>query len=97
AAAWNPSITGTKSEDTILADADGHQFLTRGGNWPTLTVEHDGQRLEFVDVLRGTAARHGDRRCLTYRHDDQRDEYSYAQVLEQSLRVAALLRARGVE
>lgn len=51
AAAWNPSITGTKSEDTIVATQDGHEFLTRHGEWPMLTVEHDGQRLEFADVL----------------------------------------------
>jgi Xaa-Pro dipeptidase len=51
AVAWNPSITGTKSEDTIVVSSDGHQFLTRHGEWPMLTVEHDGQRLEFADVL----------------------------------------------
>jgi antitoxin VapB len=51
AAAWNPSITGTKSEDTIVVTADGHDFLTRHGEWPVLTVEHEGQRLQFADVL----------------------------------------------
>lgn len=51
AAAWNPSITGTKSEDTILVSDAGHEFLTRHGQWPMLAVEHDGQRLEFADVL----------------------------------------------
>ena len=51
AVAWNPSITGTKSEDTIVVSDDGHQFLTRHGEWPMLTVEHEGQRLEFADVL----------------------------------------------
>jgi Xaa-Pro dipeptidase len=51
AAAWNPSITGTKSEDTIVVSDEGHQFLTRHGEWPMLTVEHAGQRMEFADVL----------------------------------------------
>jgi Xaa-Pro aminopeptidase len=51
AAAWNPSITGTKSEDTIVVSDEGHQFLTRHGEWPMLMVEHDGRRLEFADVL----------------------------------------------
>jgi Xaa-Pro aminopeptidase len=51
AAAWNPSITGTKSEDTIIATAEGHEFLTRHGEWPMLTVEHDGERHDYPDVL----------------------------------------------
>jgi Xaa-Pro aminopeptidase len=51
AAAWNPSITGTKSEDTIVVSEEGHQFLTRHGEWPMLTVEQAGQRMEFADVL----------------------------------------------
>lgn len=51
AAAWNPSITGTKSEDTIVVSGDQHQFLTRHGEWPMLHVEHGGQRLDFADVL----------------------------------------------
>jgi len=58
AAAWNPSITGTKSEDTIVVTGDGHEFLTRHGEWPILTVEHEGQRLPFADVLtRGQVVR----------------------------------------
>lgn len=51
AAAWNPSITGTKSEDTIVVTSDGHEFLTRHGEWPMLSVEHEGQRMQFADVL----------------------------------------------
>lgn len=39
AAAWNPSITGTKSEDTIVVTSDGHEFLTRDGEWPMVDVE----------------------------------------------------------
>ncbi len=39
AAAWNPSITGTKSEDTIVVSDQGHEFLTRHGEWPMLDVE----------------------------------------------------------
>ena len=36
--AWNPSIAGTKSEDTILATARGPEILTRTGHWPMLEV-----------------------------------------------------------
>lgn len=36
---WNPSITDTKSEDTILLSENGPETLTRSGNWPELEVE----------------------------------------------------------
>ena len=46
AVAWNPTITGVKSEDTVLVGPDGPEVLTRTGAWPELTVdlggEHDG-------------------------------------------------------
>jgi len=41
--AWNPSIAGTKSEDTILATERGPEILTRTGHWPMLAVKL-GQR-----------------------------------------------------
>jgi hypothetical protein len=31
---WNPSITGTKSEDTILVRADAPEIVTETGGWP---------------------------------------------------------------
>jgi len=43
--AWNPSIAGIKSEDTVLVTADGqHEVLTRAANskWPTVQVEVPG-------------------------------------------------------
>jgi long-chain acyl-CoA synthetase len=51
----------------------------------------------LVDLVREKAAAYGGNRCLTYRHDGQRDEYTYADLLDRGLRVASLLRARGVE
>ena len=36
---WNPSITGVKSEDTILLTDGGAEVLTRTGSWPELEVE----------------------------------------------------------
>jgi Xaa-Pro aminopeptidase len=38
---WNPSITGTKSEDTILVGDAGNDVLTSIDGWPTLTVTVD--------------------------------------------------------
>lgn len=36
--AWNPSITGTKSEDTILVTPTGSEVLTVTPGWPLLPV-----------------------------------------------------------
>jgi Xaa-Pro aminopeptidase len=33
---WNPSITGTKSEDTILIREGEHEIVTATGGWPVL-------------------------------------------------------------
>jgi antitoxin VapB len=46
--AWNPSITGTKSEDTILVAPEGqpNEILTATPGWPMLSVTVDGQTYE---------------------------------------------------
>ena len=49
--AWNPSITGTKSEDTILATDKGPALLTRPVDWPTLEVEFAGRTVPRADIL----------------------------------------------
>ncbi len=36
---WNPSITGTKSEDTVLLTENTPEVLTRTGDWPELEME----------------------------------------------------------
>jgi antitoxin VapB len=41
--AWNPSITGAKSEDTMVVGEDGYQVLTTISDWPMLSVSVEGQ------------------------------------------------------
>jgi long-chain acyl-CoA synthetase len=50
----------------------------------------------IVDMLRRSAETYGGSRCLVYRTEQDRTEYTYADLLDRSLRVAAMLRARGV-
>ena len=49
--AWNPSVTGTKSEDTFLVGKDGNELLTVVDGWPTLTVEAEGVTIQRPAVL----------------------------------------------
>ena len=49
--AWNPSITGTKSEDTIIAMADQTEVLSTDEQWPILEVEYAGDKLARPDIL----------------------------------------------
>lgn len=49
--AWNPSIAGTKSEDTILAGPDGPEILSASPDWPLLEVEAFDRRVARPDIL----------------------------------------------
>jgi len=49
--AWNPSITGTKSEDTILVGEAGNEVLTAIENWPMLPVAVNGQTFARPAIL----------------------------------------------
>ncbi len=49
--AWNPSIRGTKSEDTILCRPDGGQLLAGPTDWPTITVRWRDHRIPRPDIL----------------------------------------------
>ncbi len=49
--AWNPSITGCKSEDTILVGEAGNQILTVIPGWPVIPIEIDGQTIARPDIL----------------------------------------------
>lgn len=49
--AWNPSITGTKSEDTILVGESGNEIISAIPGWPMLSVSIDGQPWQRPAVL----------------------------------------------
>ena len=45
--AWNPTITGTKVEDTALVTGDSIEIITSSPGWPTIEIEG---RLQASDV-----------------------------------------------
>jgi len=49
--AWNPSIAGTKSEDTILCRQTGPELLAEPTDWPVLDAEWRGFRIQRPDIL----------------------------------------------
>ena len=49
--AWNPSITGTKVEETCLTSADGAELLTSTADWPRIVVNVNGRDYASPDVL----------------------------------------------
>jgi Xaa-Pro aminopeptidase len=52
AVAWNPSITGTKVEDTLLVDGDRLEVITASPAWPVLHASVGGRTLPVADALR---------------------------------------------
>jgi Xaa-Pro aminopeptidase len=48
---WNPSITGTKSEDTIVATSKGPEMITKPMIYPTLTMVVEGVSFTRPDIL----------------------------------------------
>lgn len=49
--AWNPSIAGTKSEDTVLVGAGGHEVLTAIEGWPTQEIRVGGRSIARPAIL----------------------------------------------
>lgn len=50
--AWNPSITGVKSEDTVVITSSGVEMVTdMSPDWPTLTGKANGQTMRRPDIL----------------------------------------------
>jgi antitoxin VapB len=49
--AWNPSITGFKSEDTMLVHTTGCEFLTVTGEWSSQSVRYGDRIWERPAIL----------------------------------------------
>lgn len=49
--AWNPTIRGTKIEDTVLATSNGLEVLSDTKAWPMAVREIDGQIIERPQIL----------------------------------------------
>ena len=49
--AWNPSITGSKVEDTILLSGDDVELITTSPGWPSLPIEAHGRTLSAANIL----------------------------------------------
>jgi antitoxin VapB len=49
--AWNPSITGTKIEETALLSEDGIEAITVTPGWPQISVQVEGREYLSPDVL----------------------------------------------
>jgi hypothetical protein len=49
--AWNPSLTGTKSEDTILATSREVQLITKPVFYPALSCEAAGSTFVRPNIL----------------------------------------------
>ena len=48
---WNPSLRGTKSEDTVLASAKGLVMITRPMSYPAVAMKVDGISFVRPDIL----------------------------------------------
>lgn len=53
---WNPSVTGTKSEDTVLLVASEgsikREIISMTSTWPTITHQVEGESIERPAILR---------------------------------------------
>jgi len=49
--AWNPSIKGTKSEDTIITTDSKPEIITATPHWPMIPVQYKGETWERPDIL----------------------------------------------
>ncbi len=50
--AWNPSVTGTKAEETVLVTESGIEYLTVSQGFPRETIEIDGKNFFAPGILK---------------------------------------------
>ncbi|MCX6383512.1 MAG: M24 family metallopeptidase [Actinobacteria bacterium] len=51
AIAWNPSMSGFKSEDTIIVEKDSNKIITLDEKWPMIKVETEIGSIKRSDIL----------------------------------------------
>jgi Xaa-Pro aminopeptidase len=49
--AWNPSITGTKSEDTVIATLEGPEIISPTPGLPTISIQTEVGEIKRADIL----------------------------------------------
>lgn len=49
--AWNPTVTGSKAEETCIASAEGVDVITKSPAWPQIPVRVEGREYLSPDVL----------------------------------------------
>jgi Xaa-Pro aminopeptidase len=49
--AWNPSVTGTKVEETCVVSGEGVEVITESPGWPRIPVEIEGREYSSPGVL----------------------------------------------
>jgi len=49
--AWNPTVTGSKAEETCITTAAGVEILTNSPGWPQIVVSYGGSEYQSPDVL----------------------------------------------
>jgi antitoxin VapB len=49
--AWNPSITGTKVEETVIVSGERLESITATRDWPQISTTVDGKEYRSPDVL----------------------------------------------
>jgi antitoxin VapB len=49
--AWNPSVKGTKTEETFLTSADNFEIITYSPNFPEISIETGGREIISTGVL----------------------------------------------
>ena len=49
--AWNPSIEGAKSEDTIIVNETENEIITDDPEWPKVEVEYNGEKINRPGIL----------------------------------------------